>query len=238
MAPNHASDAASHQFPSISKPKNHGSAAAAAGDIEAPGARRVDYLARAQWLRAAVLGANDGLVSVASLMIGVGAVNDGARAMLVSGLAGLVAGACSMAIGEFVSVYAQYDIQVAHSERSRSGGSSDEDGSGSDGGGGEQEGLPSPAKAAAASALAFAAGAALPLLSGGFVRPWAARVAAVCASSSLGLAGFGAAGACLGGASVVRSGARVLLGGWLAMAVTFAVLKLCSLAFKTQVMSA
>ncbi|CAN6232651.1 unnamed protein product [Urochloa humidicola] len=237
MAPNLTSDAASHQFPS--KPKNHGSAAAAAaGDIEAPGAGRVDYLARAQWLRAAVLGANDGLVSVASLMIGVGAVNDGARAMLVSGLAGLVAGACSMAIGEFVSVYAQYDIQVAHSERSRSGGSSDEDGSGSDGGGREQEGLPSPAKAAAASALAFAAGAALPLLSGGFVRPWAARVAAVCASSSLGLAGFGAAGAYLGGASVVRSGARVLLGGWLAMAVTFAVLKLCSLAFKTQVMSA
>ncbi|CAN6245313.1 unnamed protein product [Urochloa humidicola] len=228
MAPNLTSDAASHQFPSISKPKDH------AADIEAPGAGRVDYLARAQWLRAAVLGANDGLVSVASLMIGVGAVNDGARAMLVSGLAGLVAGACSMAIGEFVSVYAQYDIQVAHAERSRSGSSSSDE----DGGGGEQEGLPSPVQASAASALAFAAGAALPLLSGGFVRPWAARVAAVCASSSLGLAGFGAAGAYLGGASVVRSGARVLLGGWLAMAVTFAVLKLCSLAFKTQVMSA
>ncbi|CAL5056876.1 unnamed protein product [Urochloa decumbens] len=244
MAPNLSSDA-SHQFPSISKPNKHGGAAAA-GDIEAAasrgssGAGRVDYLARAQWLRAAVLGANDGLVSVASLMIGVGAVNDGARAMLVSGLAGLVAGACSMAIGEFVSVYAQYDIQVAHSERGRSDDSSgSSDGGGGVGGGGEEEGrLPSPAQAAAASALAFAAGAAVPLLSGGFVRPWAARVAAVCASSSVGLAGFGAAGAYLGGASVVRSGARVLLGGWLAMAVTFAVLKLCSLAFKTQVMPA
>jgi VIT1/CCC1 family predicted Fe2+/Mn2+ transporter len=231
MAPNLSSDA--QHFPS--KPKHGG--VAAAGDIEAPPAGghgssgtggRVDYLARAQWLRAAVLGANDGLVSVASLMIGVGAVNDGARAMLVSGLAGLVAGACSMAIGEFVSVYAQYDIQVAHSERGR------DDGSCEDG----EEGLPSPTRAAVASAVAFAAGAALPLLSGGFVRPWAARVAAVCASSSLGLAGFGAAGAYLGGASVVRSGARVLLGGWFAMAVTFAALKLCSLAFKTQVMSA
>ncbi|CAL5020617.1 unnamed protein product [Urochloa decumbens] len=246
MAPNLSSDA-SHQFPSISKPNKHGGAAAG-GDIEAAasrgssGAGRVDYLARAQWLRAAVLGANDGLVSVASLMIGVGAVNDGARAMLVSGLAGLVAGACSMAIGEFVSVYAQYDIQVAHSERGRSddsSGSGSSDGGGGAGGGGEEESrLPSPAQAAAASALAFAAGAAVPLLSGGFVRPWAPRVAAVCVSSSVGLAGFGAAGAYLGGASVVRSGARVLLGGWLAMAVTFAVLKLCSLAFKTQVVSA
>jgi len=231
MAPNLGSDLAS-QFPSDPK---HGEVA---GDVEAAAHDgpdgRVDYLARAQWLRAAVLGANDGLVSVASLMIGVGAVNGGARAMLVSGLAGLVAGACSMAIGEFVSVYAQYDIQVAHSERARAC---------SDGGGGSsseeaEEGLPSPAQAAAASALAFAAGAALPLLSGGFLRHWAARVAAVCASSSLGLAGFGAAGAYLGGASAVRSGARVLLGGWLAMAVTFAVLKMFSLAFRTQVMSA
>jgi vacuolar iron transporter family protein len=117
------------------------------------------YMARAQWLRAAVLGANDGLVSVASLMVGVGAVNEGARAMLVSGLAGLVAGACSMAIGEFVSVYAQYDIQVAHAQRN---------------GGGEDEGLPSPTKAAAASALAFAV---LPLLSCGRGRPGSRRCA-------------------------------------------------------------
>jgi len=230
MAPNLGSDLAS-QFPSNPK---HGEVA---GDVEAAAHDgpdgRVDYLARAQWLRAAVLGANDGLVSVASLMIGVGAVNGGARAMLVSGLAGLVAGACSMAIGEFVSVYAQYDIQVAHSERARA--CSDGSGSSSEE---AEEGLPSPAQAAAASALAFAAGAALPLLSGGFLRHWAARVAAVCASSSLGLAWFGAAGAYLGGASPVRSGARVLLGGWLAMAVTFAVLKMFSLAFKTQVMSA
>jgi len=225
MAPNLSSDAP--KFPS--KPK-HGEA-----DVEAAAAAHgVDYLARAQWLRAAVLGANDGLVSVASLMIGVGAVNDGAREMLVSGLAGLVAGACSMAVGEFVSVYAQYDIEVAHSER----GGSDDSSSGSEvgrGGGGDEERLPSPTKAAAASALAFAVGAALPLLSGAFVRPWAVRVAAVCAATSLGLAGFGAAGAYLGGANIVRSGLRVLLGGWLAMAATFATLRLFSLALKTHV---
>ncbi|EES05823.1 vacuolar iron transporter homolog 2 [Sorghum bicolor] len=234
MASNLSSDAPKF-FPSMSK-RVEADVEAAAAVVTGSPARRVDYLARAQWLRAAILGANDGLVSVASLMIGVGAVNDGAREMLVSGLAGLVAGACSMAIGEFVSVYAQYDVQVAHSERGSSDDSSSEVGRG--GGEGDVERLPSPMKAAAASALAFAVGAALPLLSGGFVRPWAIRVAVVCAASSLGLTGFGAAGAYLGGASIVRSGLRVLLGGWLAMAVTFGILRLLSLAFKTHVASA
>jgi VIT1/CCC1 family predicted Fe2+/Mn2+ transporter len=145
-------------------------------------------------------------------MIGVGAVNQTRGAMLVAGLAGLVSGACSMAIGEFVSVYAQYDIEVAQIERDRDDGKKDN--------------LPSPTMAAGASALAFAAGAALPLLAGGFVRTWAGRVAAVCVVSSVGLAGFGVLGAYLGGASLVRSGARVLVGGWLAMATTYGVLRL------------
>ncbi|XP_015688675.2 vacuolar iron transporter homolog 1-like [Oryza brachyantha] len=191
-------------------------------DVEAAaGDGGVNYVARAQWLRAAVLGANDGLVSVASLMIGVGAVNGTRRAMLVAGLAGLVAGACSMAIGEFVSVYAQYDIQAAQIERARGGKDS--------GGGDDEDQLPSPTMAAVASALSFAVGAAVPLLAGGFVRQWAARVGVVCAASSLGLAGFGVASAYLGGASVARSGMRMLVGGWLAMAVTYGVLKLFGL---------
>jgi len=99
--------------------------AAGADPRDVDGDAGVDYMARAQWLRAAVLGANDGLVSVASLMIGVGAVNATRKAMLVSGMAGLVAGACSMAIGEFVSVYAQYDIEV--SQIKRDGGEEEED---------------------------------------------------------------------------------------------------------------
>ncbi|XP_051199045.1 vacuolar iron transporter homolog 3-like [Lolium perenne] len=187
----------------------------------------VDYADRAQWLRAAVLGVNDGLVSVASLMIGVGAVNQSARAMLVSGLAGLVAGACSMAIGEFVSVHAQYDIEVAARRLRRKRGLEEEPGK-----------LPIPAKAAAASALAFAAGAALPLLAGGLVRPWAVRVAAVCAVTTAGLAGFGAVGGALGGTSPARSGVRVLLGGWAAMAVCYSVLWLSRLAMGVQVSGA
>ncbi|KAF4384270.1 hypothetical protein G4B88_016836 [Cannabis sativa] len=66
----------------------------------------VDYTARAQWLRAAVLGANDGLLSTASLMMGVGAVKTDVKTMVLTGIAGMVAGACSMAIGEFVSAAA------------------------------------------------------------------------------------------------------------------------------------
>jgi VIT1/CCC1 family predicted Fe2+/Mn2+ transporter len=77
------------------------------------------YSHRAPWLRALVLGANDGLVSIASLMLGVGAVNSGAKEMMVSGLAGLVAGACSMAIGEFVSVFSQRDSEKADVEKER-----------------------------------------------------------------------------------------------------------------------
>jgi VIT1/CCC1 family predicted Fe2+/Mn2+ transporter len=186
----------------------------------------VDYMARAQWLRAAVLGANDGLVSVASLMIGVGAVNVARKAMLVSGIAGLVAGACSMAIGEFVSVYAQYDIEVSQLKRDGADGE------------GARDGLPSPTQAALASALAFAFGALLPLLSGVFVPSWWGRLVAVCAASSVGLAGFGAAGAYLGGSSMWKSGLRVLLGGWFAMLVTFGVLRLFGAVFHIQVSSA
>lgn len=84
---------------------------------EASESGSVHYTQRAQWLRAAILGANDGLVSVASLMMGVGAVKPDAKAMLIAGFAGLVAGACSMAIGEFVSVYTQYDIEKAQLKR-------------------------------------------------------------------------------------------------------------------------
>jgi len=67
---------------------------------------------RAGWLRAAVLGANDGLVSVASLMIGVAAAKTGQHAFLVTaGAAGIAAGAMSMAVGEYVSVRSQNDIE-------------------------------------------------------------------------------------------------------------------------------
>lgn len=68
---------------------------------------------RIGWLRAAVLGANDGLVSTASLVVGVAAAGSGRPEILIAGLAGLVAGAMSMAAGEYVSVSSQTDTEIA-----------------------------------------------------------------------------------------------------------------------------
>jgi len=74
---------------------------------------------RIGWLRAAVLGANDGIVSTASLVVGVAAANAASNEILVAGVAGLVAGAMSMAAGEYVSVSSQADTEQADIERER-----------------------------------------------------------------------------------------------------------------------
>lgn len=73
--------------------------------------REAHLVSRIGWLRAAVLGANDGIVSTASLIIGVAAAGAPRSAVLLSGIAGLVAGAMSMAAGEYVSVSSQSDIE-------------------------------------------------------------------------------------------------------------------------------
>jgi VIT1/CCC1 family predicted Fe2+/Mn2+ transporter len=75
--------------------------------------------ARIGWLRAAVLGANDGIVSTASLMLGVAAAQASHNSVLLAGVAGLVAGAMSMAAGEYVSVHSQADTEKADIERER-----------------------------------------------------------------------------------------------------------------------
>jgi vacuolar iron transporter family protein len=75
--------------------------------------------ARIGWLRAAVLGANDGIVSTASLMLGVAAAHATRSSILLAGGAGLVAGAMSMAAGEYVSVHSQADTEKADIERER-----------------------------------------------------------------------------------------------------------------------
>ncbi|KAK9943929.1 hypothetical protein M0R45_009518 [Rubus argutus] len=163
-----------------------------------------DYSKRSQWLRAAVLGANDGLISTASLMMGVGAVKQDIKAMILTGFAGLVAGACSMAIGEFVSVYSQLGHRGGSNEERQQQQAKlprwytwagDEEGD-------EKENLPNPLQAAAASALAFSVGAMVPLLAASFIREYRARLGAVAAAVTLALM------------------------GWLAMAITFGLTKL------------
>jgi vacuolar iron transporter family protein len=74
---------------------------------------------RIGWLRAAVLGANDGIVSTASLLVGVAAAGAGRSELLVAGVAGLMAGAMSMAAGEYVSVSSQSDTEAADIARER-----------------------------------------------------------------------------------------------------------------------
>ncbi len=75
------------------------------------------YVTRSNWLRAAVLGANDGIVSVSSLIVGVAAADASQSAVIIAGVAGLSAGAMSMAAGEYVSVSSQSDIERVDIER-------------------------------------------------------------------------------------------------------------------------
>ncbi|RYR64409.1 hypothetical protein Ahy_A03g010517 isoform C [Arachis hypogaea] len=112
-------------------------------------------------------------------MMGVGAVKHDITAMVLAGFAGLVAGACSMAIGEFVSVYTQYDI-----------------------------------------------GGVVPMLAALFIRNHKVRMGVVAVAVSLALLVFGIFGAILGRTPVTRSCLRVLIGGWMAMAITFGFTKL------------
>ncbi|KAL8116715.1 hypothetical protein AgCh_023024 [Apium graveolens] len=187
-------------------------------ECQTPNEEFFDYSQRAQWLRAAVLGANDGLVSVASLMMGIGAVKNDVSVMILTGFAGLVAGACSMAIGEFVSVYSQLDIEVAQMKRERK---REEDSEQC-----EKENLPNPIQAAFASALAFSLGALVPLLAASFIGDYKVRLAVVIVAVTVALVAFGGVGAVLGRTPVVKSCLRVLIGGWIAMAITFGLTKL------------
>ncbi|KAE8696181.1 Diacylglycerol acyltransferase family isoform 1 [Hibiscus syriacus] len=216
--------------------------------------RRIDLVQRAQWIRAAILGANDGLLSTASLMLGIGAANDERRSMILPGLAGALAGACSMAVGEFVSVSTQRDIEKASKTditvcldgvgktekmspvitldqnlaQGLSPGKSpivtkavvtlmqDDD---------MGNALPNPYKAASASALAFLCGSVVPLASAAFIEQHVIRIVAIAVSSSIALLVFGCFGAYLGGSPVRVSAARVVFGGWFAMAITYCLLK-------------
>lgn len=79
----------------------------------------VHYITRSNWLRAAVLGANDGILSTASIAIGVAAASDTREPILLATVAGVVAGALSMAAGEYVSVSSQTDVEKADIEREK-----------------------------------------------------------------------------------------------------------------------
>lgn len=170
---------------------------------------------RLNWLRAAVLGANDGIVSVAATVVGVAGAATDVSVLAVAGVAALVAGALSMAAGEYVSVSSQRDAEKvlrAHGVRDAA------------------EGLTNPWHAALASLAAFVAGGVVPLLV--VLAPWSgeARVLATFAAVVVALAVTGTVSARLGGAPAGRAVLRNVVGGSIAMLVTYGVGSLVGLA--------
>ena len=211
---------------------------------------------RSGWLRAAVLGANDGVVSTASLLLGVAAAHGSHASIVLAGSAGLVAGAMAMAAGEYVSVSSQADTEHADLVQEQHGIDTDVEEEHRElasiyVGRGLKPGLAKevakqlmahdalgahardelgisdtlrarPLQAALASGTSFASGAILPLLTAIVVREGNPGIF-IAGVSLVILALLGALAARIGGASIAKGAARVLLWGALAMAVTAAV---------------
>jgi VIT1/CCC1 family predicted Fe2+/Mn2+ transporter len=211
---------------------------------------------RLNWLRAGVLGANDGIVSTAGLVIGVAAATTERGAVLTAGLAGLAAGAMSMAVGEYVSVSTQRDTEQAiiaeerreiaempDAEHAELVGMLRQRGLSSDLSravadeltandalrahldvefGIDQHDLVNPWVAAGSSALAFTIGALLPLIAI-LVPPESARIAVAFVAVLIGLLITGLLSASVARSRRVVAVARLVVGGALAMAVTFGI---------------
>ncbi|HEY0216569.1 MAG TPA: VIT1/CCC1 transporter family protein [Cellulomonas sp.] len=180
----------------------------AARTVEPPSAGRLNSL------RAGVLGANDGIVSVAATVVGVAGAATGVSTLAVAGIAALVAGALSMAAGEYVSVSSQRDAERVMRAR----GVLTEDAE-----------LTNPWHAALASLVSFVVGGIVPLLV--VLAPWGAgRIPATFAAVLLALTVTGAVSARLGGSDARRAVLRNVVGGSLAMAITYGIGALVGLA--------
>ena len=211
---------------------------------------------RLNWLRAGVLGANDGIVSVAAVVVGVASATSAFFPILTAGMAALVGGAISMALGEYVSVSSQRDSERAliAKERGELRDMPDEElveltGLLRDRGLSEstarqvaveltekdalaahlslelnidEDNVANPWHAAIASAIAFTIGAILPMLAV-LLPPAEWRIPITFAAVLLALALTGALGARLGGSPMLRPTVRVVVGGALALAATFAI---------------
>lgn len=153
-------------------------------------------------LRAAVLGANDGIVSTAAVVVGVAGATANQTTIAMSGLAAVVGGAVSMALGEYVSVSSQRD-----SERSM---------------GFAEHQQVNPWSAGIASFLSFILGAVLPFVTA-ILAPESVRIVSIFAVTLVALALTGALSAKLGDSPVLRPVIRIVVGGTLALAMTFAV---------------
>ncbi|MEW1736494.1 VIT family protein [Nocardia beijingensis] len=221
------------------------------------------FASKLNWLRAGVLGANDGIVSTAGLVVGVAAATTDTAALFTAGIAGLSAGAISMAVGEYVSVSTQRDSERAllAKERRELRDEPDyelveltgiyqakgltpetarkvaEELTAHDAFTAHAEAelgldpteLTNPWQAAFSSAVAFTLGALLPLLAI-LLPPVTARIPVTFAAVLAALALTGSVSAGLGGSSRGRAVVRVVLGGALAMAVTYGIGQLAGVA--------
>lgn len=217
---------------------------------------------RLNWLRAAVLGANDGIVSVASIIVGVAGASNSSGFILTAGVAGLVAGALSMGVGEYISVSTQRDTEKALIEKERlelianptyerqelaaiyraKGLSSqtaqivadelsahDVNAAHLDAELGiDPNNLTNPWHAAYASTAAFFCGAIVPIIIV-VLSPGSVRIPATFLGVLVALIITGTLSAKAGGSSKSKATVRVVLGGLLAMAVTFCIGKLFGL---------
>ncbi|QCQ91589.1 VIT1/CCC1 transporter family protein [Rhodococcus sp. SGAir0479] len=215
------------------------------------------------WLRAGVLGANDGIVSVAGLVVGVAAATTDRGPILTAGLAGLAAGAVSMALGEYVSVSTQRDTERALLAKERvelatipdaeldelaalyeakglspaTARTVAEELTAHDAFaahaevelGIDPDELTDPWQAAGASAVSFTVGAILPMLAI-LLPPATARIPVTFVAVLVALAITGSLSARLGGADRPRAIVRVVIGGALAMAVTYGIGQLLGVA--------
>lgn len=210
---------------------------------------------RLNWLRAGVLGANDGIVSVAAVVVGVAGATPAVPAILTAGLAALVGGAISMALGEYVSVSSQRDSEHAliakerreleempEQELAELTGLYEAKGLKPETArqvaieltehdalaahlsaelGIDQDDVVSPWHAAIASAISFTIGGILPLLT--ILTPPAIRIPLTFVVVLIALAATGYVAAYIGGASRGKAMLRVVIGGALALAATFAI---------------
>ncbi|MCC3326596.1 VIT1/CCC1 transporter family protein [Nocardia abscessus] len=221
------------------------------------------FAAKLNWLRAGVLGANDGIVSTAGLVVGVAAATTETAALFTAGIAGISAGAISMAVGEYVSVSTQRDSERALLAKERrelreepdyelaeltgiyrakgltpeTARKVAEELTAHDAFTAHAEAelglnpaeLTNPWQAALSSAVAFTLGALLPLLAI-LLPPVTARIPVTFAAVLTALALTGSVSARLGGSSRGRAVLRVVLGGALAMAVTYGIGQLADVA--------
>lgn len=224
--------------------------------VKLPNAKNLSHNDKLNGLRAAVLGANDGIVSTAGLVFGVAGATNNKAAIFTAGLAGLVAGAISMGLGEYVSVSTQRDTERAFIEREKELLEKDPEGQLNDlaafyeqkGVSQEtalqfareltaqdpihahleaelkldEEDLTNPLTAAISSLLSFTAGALIPLLAA-LAATDAQRIGITLAAVLVGLFLTGYYSAKIGGANKAAAIRRVVIGGVLAMAVTYMV---------------